>query len=246
MFQLGKKYLRKHIINTYGGQSRSGITTPSKHPLIFLFTSSSGKEFGYDDGWTDDGIFEICGEGQIGDMRFVRGNKAIYEHKKNGKELHLFEAVSKGYVRYVSQMSLMSFRKDHGKDKDGNMRERIIFQLIPESTFNENELTSSHLADGNKTVKYSTTYERNPKNRRDAIKIHGLSCMACGFNFEKSYGEHGKGFIHVHHNQPLHETGETIIDPKKDLIVLCPNCHAMVHRNKKYTLSLDELRELLN
>ena len=39
MFKIGKKYLRKEIINTYGGQSRSGITTPSKHPLIFLFTS---------------------------------------------------------------------------------------------------------------------------------------------------------------------------------------------------------------
>ncbi len=23
--------------------------------------------------------------------------------------------------------------------------------------------------------------------------------MACGFNFEKKYGERGKGFIHVHH-----------------------------------------------
>ena len=89
MFKIGKKYLRKEIINTYGGQSRSGITTPSKHPLIFLFTSQSGKDFGYIDGWTDDGLFELCGEGQVGDMEFVRGNKAILHHIDNGKELQL-------------------------------------------------------------------------------------------------------------------------------------------------------------
>ena len=99
---------------------------------------------------------------------------------------------------------------------------------------------------GRKVVKYTTTYERDPIKREQAIAIHGLSCMACDFNFEKVYGEHGKGFIHVHHNKPLNETGETIVDPEKDLTVLCPNCHAMVHKNKKNTLTLNELIQLLN
>jgi predicted HNH restriction endonuclease len=69
--------------------------------------------------------------------------------------------------------------------------------------------------------------------------------MACRFNFEAEYGQHGKGFIHVHHIKPLNETGETLVDPKTDLIPLCPNCHAMVHKNKNHTLSLNELKALL-
>ena len=70
--------------------------------------------------------------------------------------------------------------------------------------------------------------------------------MACGFNFESVYGEHGAGFIHVHHVKPIAESGGQIeVDPEEDLIVLCPNCHAMVHRRREHTLTLDELRTLL-
>ena len=42
------------------------------------------------------------GEGQRGDMDFVRGNLAIRDHVANGKDLHLFEYVQTGYVRYRS------------------------------------------------------------------------------------------------------------------------------------------------
>jgi putative restriction endonuclease len=69
--------------------------------------------------------------------------------------------------------------------------------------------------------------------------------MACGLNFGKFYGVHGEGFIHVHHIKPLSESGETKVDPKTDLIPLCPNCHAMVHKKKTHTLSLEELKQLL-
>lgn len=69
--------------------------------------------------------------------------------------------------------------------------------------------------------------------------------MACGFNFEKTYGKLGGGYIHVHHNKPISESGPTFINPRTDMSVLCPNCHAMVHRNKKCTLSLAELIAIL-
>lgn len=70
--------------------------------------------------------------------------------------------------------------------------------------------------------------------------------MACGMNFESQYGDRGAGFIHVHHNKPISETGATRIDAGKDLSVVCPNCHAMIHRVKSSTLSLAELRVLLS
>lgn len=120
-----------------------------------------------------------------------------------------------------------------------------IRKYIPRLPSLNNEFESLGQTEGNKKFRYSTYYERSPINRDDAIRIHGLSCLVCGFNFEKMYGEHGKGFIHIHHNKPISETGPTLVDPENDLVPLCPNCHAMAHRRKSYTLSIAELRKLL-
>lgn len=50
-------------------------------------------------------------------------------------------------------------------------------------------------------------------------------------NFEERYGLLGKEFIHVHHIIPVSELGENYaLDPLTELVPLCPNCHAMVHR----------------
>jgi putative restriction endonuclease len=87
----------------------------------------------------------------------------------------------------------------------------------------------------------TTVYERNPALRQKAIDHHGYTCMACDFSFEETYGKWGIGFVHVHHIKPLSTTGIVAINPKEDLIVLCANCHAMVHRRKNTTLSLAEL-----
>ncbi|WP_404851742.1 HNH endonuclease (plasmid) [Enterobacter asburiae] len=90
-------------------------------------------------------------------------------------------------------------------------------------------------------------YERNPEARKACIRRHGTICKGCGFDFEKTYGELGKDFIHVHHITPLATTCESYkIDPGRDMIPLCPNCHAMVHRgNESRPLSVDELRQLI-
>lgn len=100
--------------------------------------------------------------------------------------------------------------------------------------------------EGKKVQYYTTRYERKPKNRKAAIKIHGTRCMACGFDFEKVYGERGKDYIEVHHVVPLADRDEIVdIDPAKDLIVVCANCHRMIHRKKNEILSLEELKAII-
>lgn len=77
----------------------------------------------------------------------------------------------------------------------------------------------------------ATGIERNPDARREAMRVHGVRCIACDFDFESVYGEIGRGFIHVHHRRPLSQAEESReVDPRADLVPLCPNCHAMVHR----------------
>ena len=126
------------------------------------------------------------------------------------------------------------------------IRKSTALPYTPKLPSENSDFESSDTREGKKRVRYSSYYERNPINREKALEIHGLTCMACSFNFEEKYGKHGKGFIHVHHNKPLNETGETKVDPEKDLTVLCPNCHAMVHKNKKHTLTLEELKAILS
>ena len=97
--------------------------------------------------------------------------------------------------------------------------------------------------EGGEKVYVSVRRERDPKLRSDAIALHGLDCMACGFNFEDFYGRAGKDFIEVHHIVPLSDAGRTETNPATDLIVLCANCHRIIHRRKNICLSLDELKD---
>jgi 5-methylcytosine-specific restriction enzyme A len=93
---------------------------------------------------------------------------------------------------------------------------------------------------------YGKRYERDPANRKKAIELHGTKCAACGFDFEGHYGSRGKGFIEVHHTQPLSEVGkEKVIDPQSDLVPVCSNCHRMIHRRKNDVLSVEQLQEMI-
>jgi predicted HNH restriction endonuclease len=87
-------------------------------------------------------------------------------------------------------------------------------------------------------------YERSQILRRRAIEIHGVICKVCGFNFELNYGEIGKDFIHIHHLEKISNKGEDLVDPIKDLVPICPNCHAMLHSNDP-PMTLEELKEAL-
>lgn len=94
---------------------------------------------------------------------------------------------------------------------------------------------------------YVNRYERDKDAREECIKAHGCICSVCEMDFEKMYGELGKGFIHVHHIVPISTIGEEYkIDPDKDLVPVCPNCHAMLHRGQDgQVLSVEELKGII-
>jgi len=88
-------------------------------------------------------------------------------------------------------------------------------------------------------------YERRPANRAAAIAAHGATCKACGFDFARFYGTLGEGFIEVHHRIPVsHMGGGYVLNPVKDLVPLCSNCHQMVHREDP-PINAEELRVML-
>jgi 5-methylcytosine-specific restriction protein A len=116
-------------------------------------------------------------------------------------------------------------------------------ELITEEISTEE---SEDLFEGAKKIVTINAYERNPKARSLCLGQWGTKCAICGFDFEKVYGEIGKGFIHVHHLIPVSQIGKTYqVDPISDLIPVCPNCHAMIH-TKNPPLTIEELKKKIN
>ena len=73
----------------------------------------------------------------------------------------------------------------------------------------------------------------------------GKTCAICGFDFAKGYDGIGDGFIHVHHITPISEIGKGyMVDPINDLIPVCPNCHAVLHKYKR-PYGIEEARKMV-
>lgn len=108
---------------------------------------------------------------------------------------------------------------------------------------------------GNRTSEEQAAYEEgerykieimvSARNQKvtDAAKAKSkYNCQACGFNFEKVYGEIGKGFAEAHHKMSISAGArKTTID---DIDVLCANCHRMVHRETP-PIPIERLRKTL-
>lgn len=107
------------------------------------------------------------------------------------------------------------------------------------------EVNEKELKEGHASQVFVNRYERNTEARKKCIDLKGCKCAVCGMDFEEKYGAIGHGFIHIHHTTPISSIGKDYqINYEKDLVPVCPNCHAMLHRkNPPYTI--EELKELI-
>lgn len=97
----------------------------------------------------------------------------------------------------------------------------------------EADIQSKTFPEGAKKTVQVNQYERNSEARAKCIEIHGVRCSICNMSFAETYGHFAKDFIHVHHIKPLHEISESYqVNPETDLIPVCSNCHAMLHRQE--------------
>lgn len=89
-------------------------------------------------------------------------------------------------------------------------------------------------------------YERDPRIRRACIAYFGAICQVCGFDFGETYGKLGRDFIEVHHIVSLAQSGGSgvLVDPTRDVVPVCSNCHSMIHRGGT-TRDLEEVRASL-
>ena len=252
MFEIGKEYKRKEDIHgLYGGQAQGGISTPKNHPVVFIFTSDAGEQHGYRDEYREDGLFWYTGEGQVGDMKMVSGNKAIFEHAQNGKTIYVFEYTRKAYVRYIGSAECLGYHDEDRPDREGNNRVAFVFHLDIDSVGNQNIVSepkatyslknSKHLKNksikelreaalnqiprtSTPKVKQETAYYRSQALKLYVIARSRGTCEGCKEN--APFNTRSGPYLECHHVHRLADGGP---DHPENVVALCPNCHRRAH-----------------
>ncbi len=178
---------------------------------------------------------------------------AIYNAKKNGEKSGSFRISWSGkkyldeninVVNYLLNNDFASQDLKEAFDKVYSNRDKA--KKI--ETFDEN-LT---INEGTQIIVKTKVYKRSSKLRKQAIEYYTtqegrIKCKVCCFDFEDFYGEHGKGFIEIHHQKPVFQFDgddiqRTIKQALENVIPVCSNCHRMIHRSRINPLSFNEIK----
>jgi 5-methylcytosine-specific restriction protein A len=262
----GTIYFRKDLVAWFGGQLQAGIWTPREFDVIFIFSGESGKAFGYRDGWTDQGVFRYTGEGQVGDMTFTGGNKAIRDHRENGKDLLLFEDLGKGKgVRYIGLFECAAVETVQGIDRDRKARQIIVFDLVPvksaavagevevaeklppaQRTLDELRAGAYAAAKAPGLNQKTSDAKRSWYERSASVRDYVLArargvCEACD---EKApfLKKNGTPYLEPHHTHRLADEGP---DHPAWVGAICPTCHRRIHSGQDGTEWNSRLKERL-
>jgi 5-methylcytosine-specific restriction protein A len=133
-------------------------------------------------------------------------------------------------------------------DQGFKIRAKADVDTLPTQTSYPGELDedeNAQFAEGAVIRVTVNRFERDPYARKAALQFHGSQCKVCEIAMADVYGEIAEGFIHMHHLVPLSAIREEYkLNPETDLIPVCPNCHAMLHKRHP-PFTPDELREIM-
>ncbi|MGA0615921.1 HNH endonuclease [Paracoccus sp. KR1-242] len=256
-FEKGAVYNRRiDIHERFGGQRQGGITTPADRSYpIFIVTGEEGISHGYSDRMREDGVFEYSGEGQVGDMQMLRGNRAIRDHAEDGRDLLLFRKV-RGGIRFEGQFVFEAYHYADAPDSSDTMRKAIVFELrqidalvaadeqaeVP-AQFDLDELRDRAIqaakADPLRSQVIATAFERSRLICTYVFARAGGKCENCNLAAPFTR-ENGSPYLEAHHIRRLTDGGP---DDPRFMIGLCPNCHRQAHHGAgRQVLNDDMLR----
>lgn len=86
---------------------------------------------------------------------------------------------------------------------------------------------------------------RNARLREAALKRACGTCEACATDFSRILGGAGVHALQVHHRKQLALSHVPRLTRLEELAVLCSNCHALIHVDRKRAMSVEKLRLLL-
>lgn len=127
----------------------------------------------------------------------------------------------------------------------------VVKDIEEEIVYSRNHIDGNEsFKEGSETLVIHKRKERNRIVIEKAKKLFKLKhnnrlfCEVCGFDFEEVYGDIGKNFIEGHHAIPISEMNENDETKVDDIIMVCSNCHRMIHR-KKTLLAKKDLKKML-
>jgi hypothetical protein len=245
-FEIGQIYNRKQIgglLYTQDANIRNGVFRPRGTNDVLLFVTEERVDRRAPS--YHDRLFgnKLVWYGQMSG----RTDSLIINSSEWSLKLHLFYRKSKTQFKEFSRFGFLYLGPVSYVRHEGS--HPTVFRLKVEEIVDDSERPSEveTFREGNPVEMTRSFFERNSRAREEAIKIHGLMCMVCGFNFEEVYGHWGIGYIEVHHVLPLsHTRNEREVNPRTDLVVLCSNCHKMIHHFRSNILTPDRLKEMID
>ncbi len=141
------------------------------------------------------------------------------------------------------QPAVLEFLRQELKQPIPEPKTKLI--LSTDATLPEEISENEDFYEGTRKRISVNAYERDSRARHACLKYHGFRCMVCAQDMSEIYGDAAVGVIHVHHIKPLSEVKSGYkVNPKADLIPVCPNCHAVIHcRKSSYTI--EEVKSFL-
>lgn len=115
---------------------------------------------------------------------------------------------------------------------DGGSEAELMTRVAPEG----------HPATVLRTHRHREQMLRRAKLRQVLQTRHRLVCEVpgCGFDFAATYGALGEKFTEVHHMLPLSAVPSVRMTTLDDLVIVCSNCHRMIHRGRQ-CLTLEQV-----
>jgi 5-methylcytosine-specific restriction protein A len=128
-----------------------------------------------------------------------------------------------------------------------SIRTLVINDSVLPSAVTVSDEEESEAEEGKILTRTHRYRERDKKiverKKNHTLKTTGkLACQICEFDFAKIYGLRGEGFIECHHTKPVSELDAGAKTKLSELLLVCSNCHRMIHRRKPW-LSVEELKQ---
>lgn len=131
--------------------------------------------------------------------------------------------------RLITKFKPLENTCTYREPKDRNANTPLIAEELPDGAYDV-------YAEGAVKQINVNAYERDLGARKACIEYYRkqygnkVVCWICGFDFGDFYCDAMMDKIHVHHRKLLSEIKkEYQVDPIKDLIPVCPNCHYTIH-----------------
>jgi 5-methylcytosine-specific restriction enzyme A len=111
---------------------------------------------------------------------------------------------------------------------------RAAAEIVRESE-KSNWLAEEKFPEGQILTRLHLIRERKRSSAKGALsraaEAHALKCEICDFDFRRRYGRLGEQYIECHDVVPLDRASANL---KPDLVLVCSNCHRMVHRARPW------------